>query len=1320
MRKGMLIAIFIWPILLFAQSFNHPGALHNQEDLDRMKEKVAEKAEPWYGTWQKLINGPHANLSWTPHPQESICRGCPAGTSDNYMGMAKDIACAYGCALRWHVSGDIAYANKAVAVMNAWGSTLKELYGDTNSGLARGAYGYEWACVGDLMYNYEGWDPADKLVFKKMLLEVFLPGNQGFLAGHNNTQDSHYRCNWDGFNMSAVMAIGIFADSTELFDSMVDYYKNGVGNGNINHAVVYVHEGGLGQWEESGRDQPHATHGAALIGYVCQMAWNQGVDLFGYDDNRLLKGIEYLAKYNLNNYVPYKSHTFWWDQKIEWPVYTNTEHVLSTAGRGVTGPLWELAYNHYVNIKGLDAPYLGRKAASARPVGGGGYFGPNSGGYDHLGFGSLTYALSGGATPQTITFNEVPALEKGVFYQPKATSTSGKNVYFSSSNTDVVDIIKNKFYARKPGTATIKAWCNGDSVYDDATEVSRPITVTEANILAFSGKYNISTDGWFMMEGPQSSGTSVSLNYNRYSYNAVRRNQFWNINPIPQHWYIRRVNGNDFNIINVAYNLALSVVNGNVEENSLVQLRPNKGDMDQVWTIASDGTYFSFTNKASGKVLSIVNDNNADGARFEIRTDKGSDLQRFLIQEQTSGKPIPYLNTNGTVNPDSKQSWRDQTITFNEIEVKSVGDADFKPNAISSSGLKLKFSSSDTTVAKIIGDTIITIKSEGISYISAFQDGDYVTNGALPVSRLIEVSENKTDMIAYYRFERNALDASGNNKHGTQVNNASYGNGKKGYAVNLNGTDEYVSLPSGILQDVNDMTISTWIKLKSTSGVERIFDFEKDETAGLYLEYDFDNDSLSFNIENGGLGQSVSVKQTLASNNWTHITLTLSTDTCTLYVDGIEVANSMAITINPSDIGTTVANRLGCSHNGASCLNGAIDDLRIYNKALDAEQIDELVNGYIPEITNALEVSDTARQAFNFQITATNSPTKFEAIGIPSGLKINSATGTIVGKPMETGTYNVTLRASNYFGTASQILIITIVAADNGGLIVHYPFNNSADDISGFDYHGTLVNGPSYATGKVDKSLKLDGSNDHVTLPTGLLVGIEDLTICTWVKLDVISTWSRIFDFGTGTNVNMFLTPKSGDGTLRFAIKNGGNEQRVDVAQPLTAGAWIHVAVTLSGSTGKIYVNGVLKGSSQSININPTDLGATNQNYIGRSQWPDPYLDGSIDDFRMYDRALTKKEINEIITTVTSIYKNSKELEVSLFPNPVNESFIIEVNKAIASHFEVINAQGMRVLSGKINQDRTTVNLSGFPSGLFFVRIVGENSASITRKLMKK
>ena len=366
-------------------AFVHPGLLHTQADFDRMAQKVAAQTQPWYAGFHALTSNGHTSLTWNPRPATTVYRG---GTGpQNYPQLYGDIAAAYACALDWKVTGNTAYADKAVQIMNAWSSTLQGLAGDSNVDLAAGIYGYEFAIVGEIMRSYSGLTADNLSAFQSMMVNYFYPINIDFLNRHNNTDYTHYWANWDLCNMASIMAIGVLTDDRTMFDEAVNYYLNGLGNGAIAQAVYYLHPGYLGQWQESGRDQGHNNLGIGLCGVICEMAWNQGIDLYGYDNNRFLAGAEYVAKANLvqsgGTYltVPYES-------------YANVDVVqpgFSTASQGDIRPIWALVYNHYVNRKGLAAPWSEKFALSIQPEGGGGNYGTTSGGYDQLGYGTLVF-----------------------------------------------------------------------------------------------------------------------------------------------------------------------------------------------------------------------------------------------------------------------------------------------------------------------------------------------------------------------------------------------------------------------------------------------------------------------------------------------------------------------------------------------------------------------------------------------------------------------------------------------------------------------------------------------------------------------------------------------------------------------------------------------------------------------------------------------------------------------------------------------------------------------------------------------------------------
>jgi hypothetical protein len=363
--------------------FVHPGLLHSAEDFARMRTKVEKKEQPWLAGWQKLIGNRHSSLMWKPNPQPIVYRGADGHHPENYSVLFNDAAAAYALALRWKISGDDAYAEKALEILNVWASTLTAIQGTSDRYLASGIYGYQLANAAEILRDCGKWRPADFVRFQQLLLTVFYPMNHDFLAHHNGAKIDHYWANWDLANMDSMLAIGVLTDRRDIYNEALEYFRHGPGNGAIGHLVWKVYDGGIGQVQESGRDQGHAMLCIALVGTLCQMAWNQGDDLFGDDHNKVLQGAEYVAQYNLGQDVPYTP-------------YANSDVAqakISDHARGDTRPIWELLYNHYVVLQGLKAPNVEAFAKKVRPEGGGGDYGPNSGGFDQLGYGTLAFTL---------------------------------------------------------------------------------------------------------------------------------------------------------------------------------------------------------------------------------------------------------------------------------------------------------------------------------------------------------------------------------------------------------------------------------------------------------------------------------------------------------------------------------------------------------------------------------------------------------------------------------------------------------------------------------------------------------------------------------------------------------------------------------------------------------------------------------------------------------------------------------------------------------------------------------------------------------------
>jgi uncharacterized protein len=160
-----------------------------------------------------------------------------------------------------------------------------------------------------------------------------------------------------------------------------------------------------------------------------------------------------------------------------------------------------------------------------------------------------------------------------------------------------------------------------------------------------------------------------------------------------------------------------------------------------------------------------------------------------------------------------------------------------------------------------------------------------------------------------------------------------------------------------------------------------------------------------------------------------------------------------------------------------------------------------------------------------------------------------------------------------------------------------------------------------------------------VALPAGFTAQLTDFTIASWVNLGSANTWMRVFDFGQNTGVYMFLTPAAGiAGTPpRFAITTGGSgrEQQLTGGSSLPAGQWVHLAVTLSGTTGTLYVNGQVAASNTGMTLNPASLGSPANLWIGKSEFSDPFLNGTVDEFQIFSRALSQAEVSSLLSSAT-------------------------------------------------------------------------------------
>ena len=226
----------------------------------------------------------------------------------------------------------------ALEIINAYAATLQRFDGHDAPLCAIQSYWLVRAMT--LLRDHQ--TPA----WSDMIRRSMLPVLDQFEA------DSPYaNGNWGAIVNRLRMACGIFLQDSTIYQQSIDYFLHANDNGSLPNYISTT-----GQCQETGRDQGHAQLGLGALCETCEMAWEQGDDLWGALDNRLLKGIEYTARYNLGYDVPFAT---WTDCTGLYNDWTQPGEM----GRGRIRDIYRLPYNHYVKRCGLSMPYTKRLLA---------------------------------------------------------------------------------------------------------------------------------------------------------------------------------------------------------------------------------------------------------------------------------------------------------------------------------------------------------------------------------------------------------------------------------------------------------------------------------------------------------------------------------------------------------------------------------------------------------------------------------------------------------------------------------------------------------------------------------------------------------------------------------------------------------------------------------------------------------------------------------------------------------------------------------------------------------------------------------------------
>jgi len=402
MRKEKCYTVLILLLLatnVFAQ-FVHPGLSHKISDLDRMKAQIEAHIDPWYSSYQQMTADSKASYNYTVQGDESFTEmGRDNGV--NYSEWNSDIRAAYYNAIEWYVTGDSLHAEKAIEIFKAWRNLQVVSSGGTQS--LSGAIVYIMLEAAEIIKStYTGWDESDIQDFKDMLV---YPGysNVEEPEGISRAYGSFY---WQAYQgdpvrhgnqglagFRAVMAMGIFMDNEIMYERALRYieglphrpddipYPSGPNTATTissegDYADTYnyttsseIEDYGFnevmtnyiwetGQCQESSRDQSHSVFGIGNLVSMSEMAWNQGHNLYGHENDLLLKGLEYTMKYNVSYLQTYSDQTEWWIPTVEsgefmqgfnasQRVYSKSISPINIGGFPGALPIFELSLAHY-------------------------------------------------------------------------------------------------------------------------------------------------------------------------------------------------------------------------------------------------------------------------------------------------------------------------------------------------------------------------------------------------------------------------------------------------------------------------------------------------------------------------------------------------------------------------------------------------------------------------------------------------------------------------------------------------------------------------------------------------------------------------------------------------------------------------------------------------------------------------------------------------------------------------------------------------------------------------------------------------------------
>ncbi len=586
-----------------------------------------------------------------------------------------------------------------------------------------------------------------------------------------------------------------------------------------------------------------------------------------------------------------------------------------------------------------------------------------------------------------------------------------------------------------------------------------------------------------------------------------------------------------------------------------------------------------------------------------------------------------------------------QTFTFSTITVNGTASDD-----IGLSNVEVRVGSGTWVTASGTSSwntSVILSSGSNIIYARATDASGNIKETSITVT----YNSAQSDLIAYWNFNEGtgtiASDSSGNANNGI-INGATWTTGKLGSAMQFDGVNDYVNVPDGNSLDASTFTFESWIKNNiddSNILYNRIASkkINWDDADGWTIEINGINSGGAGEITVLGSGRSFNRIQVLPAwdQNWHHLVVVFSGSTAFIYLDGVYKGVSNINNIVSNNFNISIG-RLGA---GSNFFNGIIDEAKIYNQALSAEEImaEYQAGTRTSDITppSIAINSPTNGQAFTTS-TITVSGTASDNIGLSKvEVKVGSeawqlASGTTSWNTtvnLASGSNTIYARATDASGNIKETSIIVTYNSAQSNLTANWNFNEGtgtiASDSSGNANNG-MINGATWTTGKFGSALQFDGVNSYVNVPDSNSLDASIFTFESWIKNNIddsnilnnrVASKKINWDDADGWSIEINGINSGGAGEITV-LGSGRSYNSVQVL-PAWDQNWHHLAIVFSASTAFVYFDGVYKGVSNINNIVSNNVNIS----IGRLGAGSNFFNGIIDEAKIYDQALSAEEI---------------------------------------------------------------------------------------------